>query len=233
MCADEAINYTDAVQYWSSVSTDEDGVLGGFGLQTAVPKVDVQGSLAFVDRLGSLSANTFPNGPFDNGPKVVLDLGAGIGRVSRDVISKFSDAVDILEPAEPLIQKARDIQSVVKVNNFFQCGIQDFQFPAEYKYWAIWCQWCLGQVPDQILVDFLAECKNHLQQGGIIIVKENNSSLSEDIFDETDSSVTRTHDKFKDLFAKAGYRLLLTSLQKGMPRELYPVRLYALAPAFK
>ncbi|KNC22409.1 hypothetical protein FF38_04537 [Lucilia cuprina] len=83
------------------------------------------------------------------------------------------------------------------------------------------------------LLDFLSTCKQHLQQGGIIIVKENNSSLTEDIFDETDSSVTRTHQKFKDLFAQAGLRLLLTSVQKGLPRELYPVRLYALAPAFK
>lgn len=229
--ADKEINYTKAVDYWSNVSTDENGVLGGFGLQTAVPKVDASGSIAFVERLQSLSPNTFPNGPLDaTQPKIVLDVGAGIGRVSRDVISKFAPAVDILEPAGPLIEKAREIQDIVHVNKFFQMGIQDFDFPTDYKYWCIWCQWCVGQVPDAVLVDFLKKCKENLQEGGIIIVKENNSTSDEDIFDDVDSSVTRTHEKFKSLFAQAGLRLLLSSLQRGLPKDLFPVRLYALAP---
>lgn len=228
--ADQAINYKDAVNYWSSVSADEDGVLGGFGLQTAVPKVDASGSIAFVERLGQLSPSTFPNAPRDMpaDQKIALDVGAGIGRVSRDVISKFCPEVDILEPALPLIEKAKEIESVVKVRNYFPVGLQELVFP-EYHYWVVWCQWCLGQAPDEVVVRFLEKCSEHLQKGGIIIVKENNATGANDIFDPTDSSVTRTHEKFKQLFAKAGLRVLLSSLQRGLPKDLYPVRLYALS----
>lgn len=227
--ADKSINYTDAVNYWSSVSADDNGVLGGFGPQTVVPKVDTVGSLAFVKRLGQLApANYFPNGPQDS-QKFVLDVGAGVGRVSRDVLSHFASAVDILEPAQPLIEKAQEIQGVVKVNNFYAVGLQDFLFPARYLYWAIWCQWCLGQVPDHVLVEFLNRAKQRLEPGGVIIVKENNSTSGEDIYDPEDSSVTRTNEKFKQIFAQAGLRVLLTSVQKGMPKELFPVRIYALA----
>jgi len=226
--ADKSIVYSDAVQYWSSVSHDDDGVLGGFGNDTVVPRVDVQGSLAFVKRLSELSPNTFPQPGSDN---IVLDVGAGVGRVSRDVLSKFASAVDLLEPAPPLLEKAREIESVVPVRNYFLSGLQDFVFP-DYSYWCVWCQWCLGQVPDLVLVQFLEECRRHLQPGGLVIIKENNSS-GDDIFDPEDSSVTRTHEKFKQLFARAGYRVLLTSLQKGMPAGLFPVRIYALAPALE
>lgn len=225
--ADRAIDYDSAVKYWSSVSADEDGVLGGFGLQTAVPKVDASGSIAFVERLASLSPNTFPNTSAPGEPRICLDVGAGIGRVSRDVISRFCDTVDILEPALPLIKKAREIESVVKVNQYFPVGLQDFVFP-EYRYWAIWCQWCLGQVPDDVVVEFLKKCQEHLQPGGMIIVKENNATSTDDVYDPTDSSVTRTHAKFKELFGRAGLRVLLCSVQRGLPKELYPVRLYAL-----
>lgn len=40
----------------------------------------------------------------------------------------------------------------------------------------------------------------------------------------------RTEDKFKSIFAKAGLKVKRTELQKGMPKELYPVRIWALQP---
>lgn len=116
-----------------------------------------------------------------------------------------------------------------KIGEIFQLGIQDFE-PEEDKYWLIWCQWCVGQVPDNILVEFLKKCQKSLQKtGGMIVVKENNSPVADD-FDETDSSVTRTDESFRRIFKEAGLRLIMTALQKGMPRGIYPVRMYALKP---
>ena len=62
------------------------------------------------------------------------------------------------------------------------------------------------------------------------MVKENlsNHHLGQDVFDETDSSVTRTDNKFRQLFEKADLKVVATELQKGMPKDLYPVRAYAL-----
>ncbi|KAM9916136.1 hypothetical protein OXX59_010207 [Metschnikowia pulcherrima] len=62
---------------------------------------------------------------------------------------------------------------------------------------------------------------------GTLIVKENIAPV-EDIFDPTDSSVTRTDAKFRQLFQMAGFKLIASDVQKGMPKELYPVRMYCL-----
>lgn len=225
--ADSKISYDDAVRYWSSVSTDDNGVLGGFG-NSVIPKVDIAGSLSFVRRLKELSPTTFPNytGDFT---RRALDVGAGIGRVTMNVLSRFVDHVDIVEPAEPLLRKAVEtLKDQPYECSFFSVGLQDFLFPNSY--WIVWCQWCLGQVPDDALVEFFMKASQKLVQGGLIIVKENQSTSDDDIFDEQDSSVTRTDTKFRHIFERAGLRLLLTSTQKGMPKGLFPVRMYALAP---
>jgi protein N-terminal methyltransferase len=36
--------------------------------------------------------------------------------------------------------------------------------------------------------------------------------------------------KFREIFQKAGLNLKRTELQRGFPKELYPVRMYALQP---
>lgn len=68
---DGKINYTDAISYWESVPATVDGVLGGFGEKTPVPKVDVSGSMGFLKRLT-------PTTPLGEGRiKYALDIGAG------------------------------------------------------------------------------------------------------------------------------------------------------------
>lgn len=43
-------------------------------------------------------------------------------------------------------------------------------------------------------------------------------------------SCNRLDSKFREVFKKAGLNLKRTELQKGFPKELYPVRMYALQP---
>ncbi|CCF36602.1 hypothetical protein CH063_08135, partial [Colletotrichum higginsianum] len=38
----------------------------------------------------------------------------------------------------------------------------------------------------------------------------------------------RVDEKFRALFEQAGLRLVKTELQRGFPKELFPVRMYAL-----
>ena len=102
--------------------------------------------------------------------------------------------------------------------------------PETGRYWLIWCQWCVGHLPDEELVAFFLRCKQGLQPNGTIVVKENNTQVLEDDYDDEDSSVTRSDDKFKELFKRAGLKLIATDRQKGLPKELYPVRMYALKP---
>ena len=103
---------------------------------------------------------------------------------------------------------------------------------SEQQYDLIWIQWCLGHLKDQEVVAFLIRCKNAVSMDGWIVIKENMSTDrgGEDVFDETDSSVTRTDEKFQKLIKEADVRCLKTDLQRGFPKELYPVRFYALKP---
>lgn len=64
------------------------------------------------------------------------------------------------------------------------------------KFDVVWCQWCLGAMSDEDLVDFFRKSKVALRDPtkGLIVVKEN--TCSEDggpraVFDESDSSLTR------------------------------------------
>jgi protein N-terminal methyltransferase len=118
-------------------------------------------------------------------------------------------------------------------------------------YDLIWNQWCLGHLTDVQLQNYLQKCAKALKTGGWIIVKENMSTNGLDVFDELDSSVTRyvlchyvggkeqvrleadcdrTDGKFRDIFESAGLVLKKTEIQRGLPPELYPVRIYALQP---
>lgn len=220
---DSHINYDDAIQYWSGVPATVNGVLGGFG-ETNLPATDVKGSRAFLKKLDL----QFPEGHVFYG----LDIGAGIGRVTRDFLSKVCDKVDLVEPVAPFVQEAHrvlaDLKQAGKVVDIFQIGMQDF-LPQPGRYSLIWCQWCLGHLADKALVEFFKRCKEGLEAGGVIVVKENNT-MFEDDFDDTDSSVTRTDDKFRALFAESGLELFSTQLQHGLPKKLYPVRMYALRP---
>lgn len=220
---DSHIDYSDAISYWSSVPATVDGVLGGFG-NSIVPRVDVIGSNGFIKNLKIK--------PQDSYSIYGLDVGAGVGRVTKDFLSKVCDKVDLLEPVKSFTDKAHEdlaeLKEQEKIGEIYQIGMQDFT-PSPKQYRIIWCQWCVGQLNDENLVKFLKRCIEGLQPNGVIIVKEN-ITHTEDDFDETDSSVTRTDEKFRHLFKLAGLNIILTTLQRGMPKQLYPVRMYGLKP---
>lgn len=222
--ADALIDYGDAIEYWSSIPATVDGVLGGYGEGTSVPKADVVGSSTFLRKLKARMT------PEKDQIKYAVDMGAGIGRVTRDMLHKFSDRVDLVEPVKPFVeqihQELQPLKEQGKLGVVYDVGMQDF-IPEEGKYWLIWCQWCVGHLPDVEFVEFLIRCKKGLQPNGTIVVKENNAP-GDDVFDETDSSVTRSNASFQKLFKKAGLKLIATELQRGLPKELYAVRMYAL-----
>lgn len=53
-------------------------------------------------------------------------------------------------------------------------------------------QWCIGHLSDAKLVAYLERCKNAILENGVIVVKENITETKEDMYDEIDSSVTRS-----------------------------------------
>lgn len=65
-----------------------------------------------------------------------------------------------------------------------------------------------------------------------MVVKENMSTdpNGEDMYDDLDSSVTRSNEKFRKIFKDAGMDVILSEIQSGFPKKykVLPVRSYAL-----
>lgn len=99
---------------------------------------------------------------------------------------------------------------------------------------VVWCQWCLGHLSDPDLIAFLKRSQQSLRGSrSLIVVKENCCSDGADgtpktVFDEDDSSLTRSDLAWKKAFELAGLRLIREQVQGGLPEGLYTVKMYAL-----
>lgn len=221
---DLLINHKAAIDYWSSTEPTVSGVLGGF---PEVSRIDLTGSSNFLAKLRRQSKH-FPS---DTKLRRAVDCGAGIGRITTGLLSKVAENVDIVEPVRSFTDQIKGKENVGEIYNV---GLESWhpEKGGGAPYDLIWNQWCLGQLTDVQLVEYLKRLPPVLSQGGWIVVKENlsNHHLGEDVFDDVDSSVTRTDTKFRRLFEDAKLKLVSTELQKGFPKGLYPVRAYALQP---
>ncbi|TKA56274.1 hypothetical protein B0A53_01566 [Rhodotorula sp. CCFEE 5036] len=135
------------------------------------------------------------------------------------------------------------------VELFAQVGRDDPSWPApsqaeprelnvqEEGYDLIMIQWCIGHLSDDELVAFLKRSRAALRQQpnaggaceGYILLKENVcKDETERLFDDDDSSYTRSDKVFREIFERAGLTLYRREVQQGFPEELFPVIAYAL-----
>lgn len=221
---DSQIDRKAAIAYWSSTEPTVNGVLGGY---PQVSRVDLQGSSNFLAKLRRQSKQFPPGAKLQR----AVDCGAGIGRITAGFLINVAETVDIVEPVKSFTDEIKDKDGVGKIYNL---GLEDWHPERDGlgPYDLIWNQWCVGQLTDAQLVEYLKRLPGALTEGGWIVVKENlsNHYLDVDVFDETDSSVTRTDKKFRKLFEEAGLSIVVTEMQRGMPKGLYAVRTYALQP---
>ena len=171
-------------------------------------------------------------------------------------ISELSDVDDndnTPEPSSPAPTDSNPHQSTHKaqLGTVYVSGLESWTpaptkaHPTEPKYDLIWNQWCLGHLTDAQLVSYLERCATYLQTSppGLIVVKENLTGPqpntagdvgddNDDVYDELDSSVTRSERKFKRIFGEAGLRIVREEVQRGFPRGLglFPVKMWALRP---
>lgn len=140
--------------------------------------------------------------------------------------------VDVVEPVGKFSDALRGMPGVRTV---FPVGLEDWRPPPGVAYDLVWAQWCLGYLDDAALVRFLAACATALTPGaGLVVVKENVTGGDADVFDATDSSVTRRDASLRAIFARAGLGVVRSELQRGYPEtaavKLFPVHMYALKP---
>lgn len=210
--------YKQGVDYWTKTEATVDGVLGGFG---SISDIDIRGSREFIKAL-----------PKINFKGKVADCGAGIGRTTKQLLCPMFQSVDLIDPTPPYIVAAKEnLKDTPTMGRFFQLGLEQF-YPEEGYYAMIYCQWVLPYLVDDDLVAFMKRCITGLEPNGIIIVKEN---ISRDgfILDRDDTSITRTDLQYRQIFDRAGLKLVAEKLQTGFPKQLFPVRMWALRPKRK
>ena len=208
--------YKDAADYWSKIPATIDGMLGGYGF---ISSLDINGSNQFLKQLFRLKVPP--------GKERALDCGAGIGRITKNLLFNHFKKVDLVEQNPAFVEQARDIlQSQQNMGNFYCSGLQDFT-PDSAAYDVIWCQWVLGHLKDDDLIAFLQGCKQGLRENGVIILKENTTSSRALEVDTTDSSVTRSLDHLCSLLERSGLKCVKQKRQERFPQGLYPVYMIA------
>lgn len=225
--------YARAVNYWDQQAATVDGVLGGYG---HVSPADIRESERFLLRCFGKRLKAAGMG---EQPLVALDCGSGVGRIAEQLLLQHFQEVDLIEPSEHLLQTAkqnlagpnrsRKFPAAHRAVNFFQMGLQDFT-PEPQRYDVFWVQWCLMYLTDDDVLEWLARCSSSLRPGGLIVVKENLSTVSRYEIDQDDASVARSDDYLRELFKKAELKLLYSAMQKGFDEGLLKVRMYALRP---
>jgi len=214
--------YTKAADYWENVTPTINGMLGGFA---KISHTDIDGSNKFLKLLLKVE-----NGP---GTDRALDCGAGIGRITKHLLTKHFTTVDLVEQDKHFLEKAKEyLAGNTNVGNLYCSGLQNFDFVPE-TYDVIWCQWVLGHLTEEHLRDFFVRCIKGLKPGGFLVVKENVTTSGEVESDDDDSSVTRPPELLRDIFARADLEIFKEFKQNKFPKDLFPVHMFALRAKLK
>lgn len=114
------LDYNLIKNYWSNVSPTTNCVLGGL---KAISGIDIKYSGRFIQRLMSRRDDDTPY------LERALDVGAGIGRVSKDLLNHIFKIVDLLDQDKKLLDEAkrvlqgvRSVDGKTNCTNFFYSG---------------------------------------------------------------------------------------------------------------
>ncbi|PLN82656.1 alpha-N-methyltransferase NTM1 [Aspergillus taichungensis] len=227
---DGKIDATASIKYWKSVPATANAMLAALGDYPWYSRIDLRGSKSFLAKTRRLVPACTTEGKLSIG----VDCGAGVGRVTEGFLCDVCETVDAVEPVDQFTRVLHEssLKQAAVIGDIYCVGLENW-FPAK-KYDLIWTQFCVGHVKDDQLIEYVIRCRDALSKTGIMVVKENLSTDPNgcDMFDEVDSSVTRTDEKFKHIFKSAGMNIVASELQLGFPKafKLLPVRFYALRP---
>ncbi|KAA8500074.1 Alpha N-terminal protein methyltransferase 1 [Porphyridium purpureum] len=170
---------------------------------------------------------------------IALDVGSGIGRVTRGLLMQVFDLVDMLESNPESLAHARELckrEGKLKQLGEQMCagmeqlGVTHEAQPGPAKYDAIWIQWCVIYLTDAHFVRFLQQCARSLKPGGAIWIKDNVVLRGGFVVDNSDSSITRTEAQMQRIFQQARLQVVLQRQQRDFPESIFPVMMYCLLP---
>lgn len=211
--------YGKATDYWQAQEPTLAGIMGGYP-ETSGP--DLRESKRFLQYI-----REGPNPPAFH---TALDCGAGIGRVTKNLLLDEFQVVDLVEPDPKFLETARKEIANPRAERYIVSSLQDFS-PEPGRYDVIWAQWVLLYLPDDDLIRFFERCIAGLKnEKGMIFVKENVILEGSWLVDKEDNSISRTDTQIKAIFRQSGLRLMHEMKQTCWPPDLIPVKMYALRP---
>ena len=162
-------------------------------------------------------------------PRRAVDCGSGIGRVTKAVLLRIFQHVDLVDANASFLNEAQRYVGTEssRVDRYICSSLHEF-VPEPGRYDAVWCQWVLGHLSDVDLIAFFRRCKVGLTAHGLILIKENMGSSPVPEFDEKDCAWTRPRSSWLDLIHRAGLTVVKEEKQKSFPRDLYDVHMFAL-----
>eukprot|EP00035_Acanthoeca_spectabilis_P024657 m.454807 g.454807 ORF g.454807 m.454807 type:complete len:240 (-) comp20744_c0_seq1:65-784(-) len=215
---------TQQETFWETKTATVDGMLDGYG---ALDPPDTQSSTRFINSI-------FPEDE-PRGGLTVLDVGAGIGRVTKHVLIPAGfGTVDLLDNSQRFLDYSTKYVDSKALGERYCAPMHSFDF-GEGKRWSlIWVQWCAIYLPDVDFTKFFKRAAAALDGSPrcCIVLKENILSKEDGKpeIDAADASATRSDLHLKRLWKDAGLKVVAQELADGFPDGIYPVKMYALKP---
>lgn len=162
--------YAANLSWWESGyggSTDDESMIGDTD-----GEIEAMNGLAFLDRIIVSSPSLKLNTSFD--------CGAGVGRITKHVLSKRFKHVTLLEANAHWSVRSRAYLGRKRANQcqFINDKLENLEkiLPSK-SVDLIWFQWCLQYVTDLDAISILAVAGRGLTTNGLIILKENKPTI--------------------------------------------------------
>eukprot|EP01012_Entosiphon_sulcatum_P012616 TRINITY_DN17945_c0_g1_i1.p1 TRINITY_DN17945_c0_g1~~TRINITY_DN17945_c0_g1_i1.p1 ORF type:complete len:630 (+),score=156.06 TRINITY_DN17945_c0_g1_i1:1753-3642(+) len=216
--------YRDQLQYWQSVPLELDSFLvGGRGHNEA----DLRESRDFL-------AEFFPEGPEEfraakgRVRRKALDLGAGMGRVTKGVLLEFAAVIDLVEPIGDFIDEAKRLmRDENQQGTYLPALVADIKVEPD-SYDLVCIQFLAHALSDADFAALLERIRPALRPNAIVFVKE---VLPMGLANEVtvqDARIIRAEHYIEELFGTVDFRAIKKQYQEEWPRDALPVVMYAL-----
>ena len=208
--------------YAANATWWDQGGYGGESVEEAMigdgeSEEDVLDSLCFLSAL----VDRFPS----LGWHAALDVGAGVGRVTKHVLLSFFEEVDLVEGSRRWSERSRaylGAEACASRCRFAHARLEDFT-PGARHYDVVWVQWVLQYLTDADAVSLLLRLRAALRPAGLLVLKENRPCTAHVLpnaflLNTPDGSkarydITRPDEHHRLLFARAG--LVVHDVERG------------------
>ncbi|EPY42398.1 hypothetical protein AGDE_01525, partial [Angomonas deanei] len=191
--------YGQSAVYWSQVPATVDGVLTGNthgGDMGKWHEADIEESRQFIESIR------------DGGRGKCIDCGAGMGRVTRDLLCPLYSRCDVLESQSHMLEQAeRYLADQPSAGDFILGRLESVPLPPR-TYDLVFLELAAMYLTDADLVTFLKQAKVSLTKKGFIFLKENCAKSDKYDIDPEDNGLLRTEGQFAALFQAAGLTMV-------------------------